>query len=55
MQEVSVRYWPEEDGAIFGEFKVDIIGKEENFGYTTRKLVINYSQVFSIFFFFCIN
>ena len=34
-------YWPEEGGAAYGEFKLDITGKEECPGFTVRKLVIS--------------
>ena len=38
-------YWPEEGGAAYGEFKVDITGKEEHPGFTVRKLVVSDSKV----------
>ena len=38
-------YWPEEGGAAYGEFKVDITGKEECPGFTVRKLVISNFKV----------
>ena len=34
-------YWPEEGGAGYGEFKVDIIGKEEFPEFIMRKLVVS--------------
>ena len=38
-------YWPEEGGMAYGEFKVDIIGKEKCPGFTIRKLVVSDSDV----------
>ena len=38
-------YWPEEGEAAYGEFKVDITGKEECPGFTVRKLVISNFKV----------
>ena len=38
-------YWPEEGRASYGEFKVDIAGKEECPGFTVRKLVVSDSDV----------
>ena len=34
-------YWPEEGGAAYGEFKVDITGKEEFSEFILRKLVVS--------------
>ena len=41
MQEACAVYWPEKGGAAYGEFKVDIIGKEEFPEFVMRKLVIS--------------
>ena len=38
-------YWPVKDEAGYGEFKVDITGKEECSGFTVRNLVVNDSKV----------
>ena len=38
-------YWPEEGGAGYGEFKVDITGKEEFPEFVIRKLVISNFKV----------
>ena len=38
-------YWPEEGGAGYGEFKVDIIGKEEFPEFIIRKLVVSNFEV----------
>ena len=41
MQEACAVYWPEEGGAAYGEFKVDITGKEEFPDFIIRKLVVS--------------
>ena len=38
-------YWPEEGGSAYGEFKVDIAGKEECPGLTIRKMVVSDLEV----------
>ena len=45
-------YWPEEGGAGYGEFKVDIIGKEEFHEFIIRKLVVSNFKVSLILFFY---
>ena len=47
-------YWPEEGGAGYGEFKVDITGKEEFPEFIIRKLVVSNFKA-SLIQFFCLS
>ena len=38
-------YWPVEGEACYGEFKVDITGKQEFPGFTVRELVVSGPKV----------
>ena len=44
-QEACAVYWPGEGETAYGEFKVDITGKEECPWFTVRKLVVSDSKV----------